>query len=65
MKVKELIKLLNEVDENMEVYCNSKTGVFDYGIVNSASAKSITIVDGDGFIGEEPGEKLVLIIDEQ
>jgi len=65
MKVKDLIKKLEAANPNMEVYCTSNTGVFEYGIVHSASQKSITIVDGDGFSGDNPKEKMVFVIDEQ
>jgi hypothetical protein len=65
MKVKDLIKKLETVNPNMEVYCTSNSGVYEYGVVHTASPKSITIVDGDGFIGDNPKEKTVFVLDEQ
>jgi hypothetical protein len=65
MKVKDLIKKLEAVNPNMEVYCTSNSGAYEYGVAHSASPKSITIVDGDGFTGDNPKEKTVFVIDEQ
>lgn len=65
MKVKDLLKKLQEVNPNMEVYCTSNTGAYEYGVAHSANPKMITIVDGDGFICNNSKEKLVFVIDEQ
>jgi len=65
MKVKDLIKKLESVNPNMEVYCTSAAGDYDYSIVHTACAKSILIDDGDDFIGENPKEKTVFVIDEK
>lgn len=65
MKVKDLLKKLEAVNPNMEVYCTSNSGVYEYGVVHSASPKMITMADGDGFMGENPKEKLLFVIDEQ
>ena len=65
MKVKDLIEKLKEVNPEMEVYCTSATGVYEYGKVYTAKPKMITMVDGDGATGEEPKEELLFVIDEQ
>jgi len=65
MKVKDLIKKLESVNPNLEVYCTSKTGAYEYGVVHTASTQSITIVDENGFTDDNPKEKTVFVIDEE
>ena len=46
MKVKDLIAELKKVDDEMDVYCTSKTGYHEYCAVNTVGARSI-LIDGD------------------
>ena len=59
MKVKHLIEKLQEADPNMEVYCTSNTGDWDYCKVYTAEPKFLAIEDAEG------EASLVFIIDEQ
>jgi len=65
MKVKTLIKELEKVNPNMDVYCTSATGVFDYGVAYTAKPKMIHMADGDGCLEDNQKERLVFVIDEQ
>lgn len=65
MKVKDLIKELEKVNPEIEVYCTSNTGVYEFGKVHTAKSKMITMVDGDGATGDEAKEELLFVIDEQ
>ena len=65
MKVKDLIETLKTIDPNIDVYCTSASGAYDYGKVFTAKTKIITIVNGKGLSGDYPKEKVVFVVDEQ
>lgn len=65
MRVKDLIEKLKKVSPEMEVYCTSSTGIHEYGMVHTAKAKMLTMVDEDGATGEDPKEELLFVIDEK
>ena len=60
MKVSELIKILENVNPNLEIYVPSKLTEHDYCFVHSAKAKFLTIEESE----EHPDETLVFIINE-
>lgn len=61
MKVHELIKILEGVNQELEIYVPSKLTEHDYCFVKSAKANLLTIEE----IEEHPDETLVFIIDEK
>lgn len=61
MTVGELIEKLKSVDPDMDVFCNSSKGEFDYGLVNSASKSFITFHHPD----KDEEEMQVFLIDEE
>lgn len=60
MKVGELIKILENVSPNFEVYVPCTTGEHDYNLVQSAKPRFLTIEESEDY----PDETLVFIIDE-
>ena len=60
MKVHELIKILENVRQDLDVYVPSKLTEHDYNYVHSAKGKFLTIEESDDY----PDETFVLIIDE-
>ena len=63
MKVKDLLKSLENVNPEMLVFCTSNTGEYEFCIVNSAKVKGIRI--DEGIYEDEDDETEVFIIDEQ
>jgi len=59
MKVKDLIKKLENVDPEMLVFCTSKTGEYDYSIVNFAGVQGIRIEE----LNDD--ETTIFLIDEE
>lgn len=53
MKVKDLKKILENVDENLEVFINQENDNYNHSAVEVAEVKSITLYDGDDAICEE------------
>lgn len=47
MKVKDLKKLLENVDDNLEVFINQENDNYSHSPVEVAKVKSITLYDGD------------------
>jgi hypothetical protein len=64
MKVKDLIKKLENIDPEMLVFCTSNTGEYEYCIVNTAHVSSIRI-DGVNDPEIDDDETDVFLIDEQ
>ena len=60
MKVHELIKILENVRQDLEIYVPSKLTEHDYCFVHSAKSRFVTIEESE----EYPDETLVFIIDE-
>lgn len=53
MKVKDLKKILEEVDENLEVFINQVNDEFDNSYAENAQAKNIIFYDGENKMCEE------------
>lgn len=53
MKVKDLKKIIEEVDENLEVFINQANDEYDNSYVEIAQPKNITFYDGENKICEE------------
>ena len=69
MKVKDLIKKLECVDPEMDVYCTSAMDEYQYGLVYTTKVKKINLYDsdfGDGTFSEDEDEnkKSVFVIEE-
>jgi len=64
MKVKDLLKSLENANPEMEVFCTSNTGEYQYGIVNSAKVSEIRI-DEVNYLEDEEDYTTAFIIDEQ
>jgi len=64
MKVKDLIKSLENANPEMEVFCTSNTGYYEYGLVNSAIVSKIRI-DEVNYAENEEDYTTAFIIDEQ
>lgn len=64
MKVKDLLKKLENVDPEMLVFCTSNTGEYQYCVVNTAGVSELKI---DELNDPEDDEDVtdVFIIDEQ
>lgn len=61
-KVKDLIKALENVDPEMDVFCTSNTGEYEYCSVNSAKVRGIRIDEVD--YKDDDDETIVFVIDE-
>lgn len=53
MKVKDLKKILENVDENLEVFINQENDNYNHSAVETAKVTSITLYDGDDPMCEE------------
>ena len=60
MKVKELIEKLEKVNPELDVFCTSNTGEYDYCVVNTAGERDLQRWDG-----EEDEEIPCFVIDEE
>ncbi len=63
MKVKELLKALENVNPEMNVFCTSNTGEYEYCIVNSCGERELIIESGDA--DTDDVVETFFVIDEQ
>ena len=63
MKVKDLLKALENANPELPVFCTSNTGEYEYCIVNSAHVSSLRIDEVN--YKDEDEETEVFLIDEQ
>tara|TARA_R110000822_G_scaffold80191_2_gene191224 strand:- start:5660 stop:5857 length:198 start_codon:yes stop_codon:yes gene_type:complete len=65
MKVKELIEKLKKINPEMDVFCTSNTGEYEYGIVSTAKTSFIRLNEDVRDFDKEDEETLVFIISEE
>jgi hypothetical protein len=63
MKVKDLLKALENVNPEMAVFCTSNTGEYEFCVVNSAKVIGLRI--DEEIYEDEDGETEIFVIDEQ
>ena len=63
MKVKDLLKALENVNPEMPVFCTSNTGEYEFCIVNSAKVRGLRI--DEEIYEDDDGETQVFVIDEE
>ena len=63
MKVKDLLKALENVNPEMDVFCTSNTGEYEYGVVNTAHVSELNIDELNN--PEDDNGIDVFLIDEQ